>query len=144
MPFLFHRHEQNAGREVTSPGGLSSAEEAPVVLVVEDDGLIRAVIAEAIRDLSLSVVEMETGDEAWAYLSAPNQVDLVFTDLAMPGRIQGEDLVRLTLERFPEMKVIVASGNRAFSLGGQPFPNFFQKPYDIARAAELVRALVAS
>jgi CheY-like chemotaxis protein len=61
----------------------------PRILVVEDEALIRFVIADALRELGASVVEAASADEAWQYLTAGGSVDLVFTDHRMPGSMTG-------------------------------------------------------
>ena len=73
---------------------LSGIEMAPQpaharILVVEDEPLIRFVIAEALRELGVSVVEAASADEAWQYLTAVGSADLVFTDHRMPGSMTG-------------------------------------------------------
>jgi CheY-like chemotaxis protein len=55
------------------------------ILVVEDEPLIRFAMAEALRELGVSVVEAASTDEAWQYLTAGGSVDLVFTDHRMRG-----------------------------------------------------------
>src|SRR5580692_10518860 len=64
----------------------------PRILVVEDEALIRFAIAEALRELGVSVVEAASADEAWQYLTAGGSVDLVFTDHRMPGSMSGARL----------------------------------------------------
>jgi CheY-like chemotaxis protein len=63
----------------------ASQSERVRILVVEDEALIRFAIAEALRELGVSVVEAASADEAWQYLTAGGSVDLVFTDHRMRG-----------------------------------------------------------
>jgi hypothetical protein len=68
------------------PTGCSPEPLPGSILLVEDDPLVRFPIAEALRDLGISVVEAATADEAWEHLRvAASTVDLVFTDYNMPG-----------------------------------------------------------
>ena len=62
------------------------------ILVVEDEPLTRFAMAEALRDLGVSVVEAASADEAWQYLMAGGSVDLVFTDHWMSGSMTGAQL----------------------------------------------------
>ena len=80
------------------------------ILVVEDEPLIRFVMAEALRELGISVVEAASADEAWQYLTAGGSVDLVFTDHRMPGSMTGGQLATQIRLQYPSVVVIVTSG----------------------------------
>ena len=82
----------------------------PRILVVEDEALIRFAIAEALRELGVSVVEAASADEAWQYLTAGGSVDLVFTDHRMPGSMTGGQLATRIRLQYPSLVVIVTSG----------------------------------
>ena len=70
------------------------------VLVVEDEVLVRVLIADELRDAGFLVLEAATGDKAWSYVQAGVQVDLVISDIGLPGSLNGVDLVgRLALRR---------------------------------------------
>ena len=114
----------------------------PTILVVEDEAAIRLMIAEALRSQGFGVVEAGTADEALELLERGTRVNLVFTDVMMPGKLDGLSLVsRLRVTR-PEVKVVVGSG----SSPKWPSPNFVDlfigKPYDVARAVERLKALL--
>ena len=81
------------------------------VLLVEDDPLVRLVIAEALRDAELKVIEAQSGDEAWSLLSRGVPVDVILTDIPMPGRIQGPELIRKARATLPKLTCIVMSAN---------------------------------
>lgn len=105
-------------------------------MLVEDETLIRALLAEELRNLGLRVVEAATADEAWSYLSAGGQAHMVFSDIAMPGSMNGVELVRRIREQYPEMKAIITSGNA----GPNNFSSlalFLPKPYRLDAAAQL-------
>jgi CheY-like chemotaxis protein len=80
------------------------------ILVVEDEALIRFAIAEALRELGVSVVEAASADEAWQYLTVRGSVDLVFTDHRMPGSMTGGQLATRIRRQYPSLVVIVTSG----------------------------------
>jgi CheY-like chemotaxis protein len=93
--------------------GVESAPQSvpPRILVVEDEPLIRFAMAEALRELGVSVVEAASADEAWQYLMAGGPVDLVFTDHRMPGSMTGAKLATRIRRQYPNLIVIVTSAN---------------------------------
>jgi len=95
------------------------------ILVVEDDVLVRAVGAEALRLAGFTVIEAATADEAWAYLRTGEAVDLVFSDIQMPGALTGVDLARLLRAIRPELPIILTSGRA----GPEGLGRFLMKPY---------------
>jgi len=102
------------------------------VLVVEDEILLRSWLAERLRDEGHDVVEAASGDEAKAVLSSPIalSIDVVVTDLELPGSCDGVALTRHINARFPALPVIVASG--------RPPPTAHQ-PDSLGSIRELVR-----
>ena len=118
-------------------GGHVAQEVAPsCVLLVEDEVVIRALLAEELRDHGLVVVEAVNADEAWAYLAAGGRADLLFSDVSMPGSMTGADLARRVKTAYPGMKAILMSGNpgSANIVGLGPF---IAKPYRLEAAAQL-------
>jgi DNA-binding NtrC family response regulator len=107
------------------------------VLLVEDEVLIRAAVAEALRSAGCSVIEADSADEALAYLSDGGQVDLLLTDVEMPGRLNGLELARQFHTAHPTLPVIVTSGHvrpeTAEAIG-----TFISKPYAPERVAATV------
>ena len=83
------------------------------VLLVEDEALIRLVTAEMLRDEGFEVFEARDGDEARALLNDPDTFDVLFTDVRMPGTLDGIDLVLLVRRRHPTIPVLVVSGYAA-------------------------------
>jgi CheY-like chemotaxis protein len=83
-----------------------------VVLVVDDDRHVRTVAVSIMEDLDAASAEAASGEEALAFLRdhAP-EVRLIFTDFELPGRIDGLDLARTSLSRWPWIKVLVTSGD---------------------------------
>jgi DNA-binding NtrC family response regulator len=82
----------------------------PLALVVDDEPLIRMNTAEMVADEGFDVIEARSADEAFALLQEYPSLQLVFTDIQMPGKADGLDLARHVCERWPEVCVIVASG----------------------------------
>ena len=81
-----------------------------VVLIVEDDFLIRMHAAEMIADAGFSVAEAATADEAIAILEDRLDVTIVFTDIQMPGSMDGLKLAAAIRGRWPPIKIIATSG----------------------------------
>lgn len=81
------------------------------VLVVEDDPLLRTDAAMMFEEAGLSVVEMETADEALAYvLEQASDIAAIFTDVQFPGEADGFDLAGAVASRWPHITVLVTSG----------------------------------
>ncbi len=80
------------------------------ILVVEDEVLIRLDVADFLRDNGFQVVEAANVAEAMAVLTSPMRISLVFTDVQMPGGMDGLDLARWMREHRPDVPVIVTSG----------------------------------
>jgi CheY-like chemotaxis protein len=114
---------------------------SPAVLLVEDEAVIRALLAEELRAAGFTVVEAGTADEAWSYLQAGGEADLVFSDVTMPGSMNGVELVRRVRAAFPAVKTIITSGNpgpdNISDLG-----TFIQKPYRLDKATHIALAAV--
>jgi DNA-binding NtrC family response regulator len=104
----------------------------PTVLVVEDDATLRFLVAEALSMLDLDVVECATADKALQILRQANDVNLVLTDIRMPGQIDGLELATLIWQHWPQLPVILTSGH--MSLGADRLPArsaFMAKPWTL-------------
>jgi CheY-like chemotaxis protein len=112
------------------------------VLVVEDEALIRALIAEELRLEGFSVIEAGRADEALTYIKAGEQVDLVFSDIRMPGLLDGLQLAEILRDKYPDIPVILTSGN-APSSHVVIVEAFVPKPYDVTQTIALMSAILA-
>ena len=114
--------------------------QTPTVLVAEDDVIVRIVIADDLRFAGFEVIEAGSGTEALAHLSTDRQVDLILSDVHMPGRLNGIDLAAIVMDRFPQTRIILCSGSTdGLDLAGMSAVPFVHKPY----RPEAVLALVA-
>lgn len=107
------------------------------ILVVDDEPLLRMALAEELRDAGFTVVEAASADEALAYYHANQNIDLVFTDVQMPGSLDGLDLVGRLFDLNGFLPVIVTSaalGDRHIADGAK----FIPKPYRLDEATSLV------
>jgi CheY-like chemotaxis protein len=128
-----------------APGGGATvpARKAPQILVVEDEFLIRMLISDALRDEGFGVVEAFNGDEAAEILVAGMAPDLIFSDVRMPGSLDGLGLLGLIRDRAPGVPVVLTSGHldprQALDEGAR---HFLRKPYDIGKVIALVTGIL--
>jgi len=102
------------------------------IVIVEDEPLIRFVMAEALRDQGVCVIEAATADEAWEFLMADSSVDLVFTDMRLPGRMSGADLARRARTEFPGIEIRLTSAYFNPQDWSEPV---LRKPYNLYETA---------
>ena len=86
------------------------SETPPVVLVVEDEMLLRMQATDAVEDAGYVSVEAVDADEAVAILEARSDIALLLTDIQMPGSMDGLQLAHAVHERWPPIKIILVSG----------------------------------
>jgi CheY-like chemotaxis protein len=111
------------------------------VLVAEDDTLVRVALAEELRAVGFAVIEASCADDALAYIRAGGKVDLVFSDIEMPGVLDGRQLAGLIARDYPGIPVILTSGDT--QLGSSVSTRLFVvKPYSIAYAVKLFRSVL--
>ncbi len=112
------------------------------VLLVEDDDRVRNITAKRLRHLGYEVIESEDGQKAIRFLEAGCEVDLVFSDLVMPGGLSGYDVCKRARELNPEVRTLLTSGYSDDALRdaeqGADLPRLLRKPY---RQSELDRVL---
>jgi CheY-like chemotaxis protein len=102
------------------------------ILVVEDEVLIRMLVADELRDADYDVVEAGSADEALELLESLASVDLIISDVRMPGSIDGLGLLAAVKARCPRMPFIVTSGHIEPSLAIQKGADqFVSKPYSM-------------
>jgi len=82
----------------------------PIALVVDDEPLIRMDTADIVADAGYHVIEASTADEAFELLKLHSSLKLLFTDIQMPGNMDGIALANYVGEHWPHIRVVVASG----------------------------------
>jgi len=82
----------------------------PIVLVVEDEMLLRMRAVDMVEDAGFTPVEAVDADEAVAILESRSDIALLFTDIQMPGSMDGLKLAHAVRERWPPIKIILVSG----------------------------------
>ncbi len=110
------------------------------VLLVEDEGFVRLIMAEVLRDEGFEVTEAWNGDQAVRLLDGPNSFDVLFTDVRMPGTFDGIDVAVHARLRYPALPVLVVSGYATqlalrLSLLNPPAV-FISKPYRLTQILE--------
>lgn len=114
------------------------------VLVVEDEIIIRWLAVSSLTEAGFEVLEAGTAAEALEILES-NEIDLLFTDIAMPGRMNGLDLVDIVSERWPAVAVLVTSGHSVPLPGQLPRGgSFMPKPYHIGSVLRRLEGLAAA
>lgn len=115
--------------------------DSPTVLLVEDEALLRIVIGDELRDAGFEVIEAGDGGEALRFLADGVRVDLLFTDIRMPGEASGWDVAERARKLRPDIPVIYATGYSEDPLRIVPGGKFFKKPYAVHAIIEAAREL---
>ena len=118
--------------------------ESPVVLVVEDEFLLRMDAADMIAAAGFEVVVAANADEAIEILEARRDITVVFTDIQMPGSMDGLKLARAVRGRWPPIKIVATSGH--VGVGETDLPEggrFLPKPYSSTEVTGMLRELIA-
>jgi CheY-like chemotaxis protein len=116
----------------------------PTVLVVEDEVLIRLMITEYLREFGYPVREARNADEARRILGAEDDVAIVFSDVRMPGAMDGLALARWILRNKPDIAVLLTSAYVApgeLANGACSVSEFLPKPYAPSEVLQRIRAL---
>ncbi|MGD9979830.1 MAG: ATP-binding protein [Hyphomonadaceae bacterium] len=117
-----------------------------VILIVEDDAEVRRLAATSLRERGYHVLEAPNGPEAVAILDSESQIDLLLTDVVMPGKMTGKDVAEHALASRPEIKVLFTSGYADASVMRDGLVSsgarFLSKPYRGGQLAATIRALL--
>jgi len=140
LPRLEHISNPKGGSPSMAaiPGGTET------ILLVEDESFLRVSVRKSLMQLGYQVIEASNGVEAleiWA--KQRDSIDMLLTDLLMPGGINGKELSRRLLTDKPKLKVVYASGYSA-EIATKDFPlvegvNFLSKPFETHRLARTIR-----
>ena len=126
---------------MSTPAGKSR----PVVLVVEDEPLLRMLAVELVREAGFTAIEASDADEAVVLLESRTDITLLFTDINMPGSMDGLRLAHAVRNRWPPIKILVVSGQQRLQSSDLPSNScFVEKPYRAAALVEELRSLVGS
>jgi CheY-like chemotaxis protein len=114
------------------------------VLVVEDESLVRDMIAEELRDAGFAVLEAGDGEAASGLLTTDGTVDVLFTDIRLPGRLDGWAIARRARQLRAALPVIYATGYTVDRSAEVPGAIFLSKPYEPSQVIAIIDRLLAS
>jgi CheY-like chemotaxis protein len=115
----------------------------PVVLIVEDEFLLRMDAVDVIKAAGFDVIEAGNADEAIEILEARRDITIVFTDIQMPGSMDGLKLARAVRGRWPPIKIVATSGHVGVQETDLPEGGrFLAKPYSPTEITGLLRDLI--
>ncbi len=113
------------------------------ILIVEDDPILRFTLAMDLNDAGFAVREAASTDEAETVLGTGAPIDLIVTDIEMPGARNGLDLAKAVRAFHPDIRSIVVSGRVPPADIVGVADAFFGKPYDTSRLIRRIRSLLA-
>jgi CheY-like chemotaxis protein len=129
-----------------SAGGVKHGNET--VLVVEDDPKVQSTVVELLAGLGYAVLKASNAEQALAVVASGIHIDLLFTDVVMPGALRSREMVRRALRMVPGLKVLYTSGytHNAIVHGGRldPGVELLSKPYSRHQLAAKVRQILGS
>ena len=104
----------------------------PTVLIVEDEMMLRMRAVDIVEDAGFTPLEAVNADDALALLEARSDIELLFTDIQMPGSMDGLKLAYAVHERWPTIKIILVSGQVILAESDRPADSrFFGKPLEV-------------
>jgi CheY-like chemotaxis protein len=131
-----------SGEDDAPPGKAAGV----TILVVEDDADVRKLVVMLLLQLGHDTVEAEDSAAALALLEENPSIDVLFTDIVLPGGTSGVDLAEKAQRRWPHLKIVYSSGYPDGELpeffNPELQPNFIRKPYRKADLAETLEALL--
>jgi CheY-like chemotaxis protein len=117
----------------------------PVVLVVEDEVLIRMAAVAMIRSAGFEALQAANADDATKILEARDDIRVVFTDINLPGSMDGLKLAAAVRGRWPPVEFIITSGRRTPTADDMPERSLFiGKPYSSFQVVRALNELTAS
>jgi PAS domain S-box-containing protein len=116
------------------------------VLIVDDEEELTAIAQSILEDLGYTIICAHSGDQAIQSLEENGDIDLVFSDVVMPGSVSGFDLAEIVAEKYPEAKILLTSGftgTMQLSPTAEKWSDtLITKPYRDAELANRVRSLL--
>jgi two-component sensor histidine kinase/CheY-like chemotaxis protein len=117
--------------------------DVPNVLIVEDEMMLRMRAADIVEDAGFRPVEAVNADEAMSILESRSDISLLFTDIQMPGSMDGLKLAHAVHDRWPRIKIILVSGQVTPSEAEKPADSrFFGKPLSVDKMIAELQAMV--
>src|SRR5271154_2888067 len=115
-----------------------------VILVIEDEPLIRTLVSEYIAEAGFETLQAANADVAIEILESRDDIRAIFTDINMPGSMDGLKLARAVRDRWPPIKIVVVSGQVKFTQNDLPEGSrFFGKPFETDKMISELRSMIA-
>jgi CheY-like chemotaxis protein len=115
----------------------------PIVLIVEDEPIVRFYASELAEGAGFVTVTAGNADEALRELEGSDQIKILLTDVAMPGSMDGIDLANTVRERWPDVRIVIASGHVDSAKGdGREEIVYVQKPFTPSQLLEALHSVV--
>jgi CheY-like chemotaxis protein len=128
--------------EARAPAGAAGLGRRATILVVDDDSEVRAATIAMVQDLGHQVLIARTGAEALALVKAGQPIDILLTDLVMPGRMSGVELARAAGAAAPALRIAITTGYPGHrDLVRSPFP-VLPKPFTRIELEAMIRTLL--
>jgi CheY-like chemotaxis protein len=138
LPRIYEDEDQPSATELVETGGGSET-----ILVVEDDEEVRATVTDMLAELGYNVLTAKDAGSALPIIESGVKIDLLFTDVVMPGPLRSPELARKAKERMPSLAILFTSGytENAIVHGGRldAGVNLLTKPYSRQLLASRVR-----
>lgn len=131
---------------LTTSSTASGNRTAPSVLVVDDEPVIREFVCEILEGEGMTAVPMDNADSAAAYLGEHvEDIDVLITDIRMPGSMDGAQLANLVAEKYPQIPIIVMSGYETPATASIRYKvRFLPKPWSIGQLLDSVSGVAYS
>jgi CheY-like chemotaxis protein len=113
-----------------------------VVLIVEDDPLLRMTAVDVVEDAGLDAIEASDADEAMGILESRNDISVLFTDIDMPGSMNGVELAHWARSSAMPIGIVLTSGHHKLGDDALPVESvFFPKPYDFDTVVHMLKSI---
>lgn len=134
---LFDKESEKPFHERSQPEVVSPTEDGlPMILLVEDDHDVRRIIRRKLAEIGYPLVEAENSAEALRLLGRIKEIGILLSDIGIPGEMDGNSLASCVRAEFPEIGIVLMSGQTNFSsVKDQNIP-FLRKPFDVADLSE--------
>ncbi len=125
-----------------APKANNGAERKPTLLVVEDEILIRLAAADYLRERGYRVIEASNASEAVSVFAAGQPIELVFSDIDMPRRMNGDALAQWIRQHFPDVKVLLCAIDGGKGIAKSTNAQVLKKPYSYDLLLAQINALL--
>lgn len=109
------------------------------ILVVEDEPLLRMTVCEELEDRGFSVLEAEDAESAFRIIESAPGIDLLFTDIRLPGTLSGWDVALAAREKYPSVPILYTTGYAPDPEREVPAGEMLRKPYPLEQLFSLLR-----